>query len=112
MNNSLVIECSQQLRKVKFDEICHMYYIDGVITIESVNNSKILCCSALKDIEQKLPDNYVRINRNAIINIDYLIAYYKQSQKVTMENGKSFTVTRRNTSCLVEKMKVHYPWVK
>ncbi len=110
--DSLVIECSKQLRKLKYDEISHLYYLDGVITIELANETKAMCCSALKELEEKLPDYYVRINRNAIINIAFLIAYYKQNQKVTMENGKSFTVTRRNIPNLVEKIRIHYPIVK
>lgn len=89
-----------------------MYYIDGVITVELVNDEKLLCCIALKELEGKLSAHFVRVNRNTIINIDFLTAYYKNSQKVMMQNGKSFIVSRRNIPALIKTMKEYYPVVK
>ncbi|MBS2098707.1 LytTR family DNA-binding domain-containing protein [Carboxylicivirga linearis] len=108
MNSSLILNCTQQYRKINLTEVCHMYYIDGVITIELHDEEKILCCMALKEIEDKLPQEFVKINRNTIINVLFLVAFYKHTPKVTMENGRSFTVSRRNISMLVKKIKQHY----
>ncbi len=112
MNSSLIIECSHQLRKVHLTEIYHLFYIDGVITIELNNGEKLMCCIALKELEDKLSASFVRINRNTIINILFLVAYFKNTQKVTMENGRSFTVSRRNVPLLINRMREHYPMVK
>jgi len=86
--------------------------MDGVITIELANDEKILCCMALKGIEDKLPDEYVKINRNTIINIIFLVAFHKHTPKVTMENGRSFYVSRRNIPALLNKMKEHFPIIR
>ena len=107
-NSSLILNCTQQYRKVNLTEIYHMYYMDGVITLELTNDDKILCCMALKEIEDKLPEEYVKINRNTIINILFLVAFHKHTPKVTMENGRSFNVSRRNISMLIKKIKQHY----
>ena len=112
MNNSIFIDIGQQLRKVDLELVSHMHYMDGATTIEMTNDTKIICCTSLKEFQLHLPGHYIRVNRNVIINVKHVTAYYKHNQMVSMDNGRNFTVTRRNVPQLVSQMKIHFTLVK
>lgn len=89
-----------------------MHYVEGATTIEMLNKNNLICCTTLIELQQHLPANFIRINRNVIINIQHMVAYYKQSQVVNMMDGRSFTVSRRSVSHLMRQMKKQFPLLK
>jgi DNA-binding LytR/AlgR family response regulator len=112
VNNSIFIDIGHQLRKVDLEQVIHLYYVDGATTIEMSHDTKVVCCTTLKELFQHLPHYFLRINRNVIINVKYITAYYKLSQSVSMSNGRNFIVTRRNVTQLVSQMKSQFTLVK
>ncbi|GEM_PF-5399895 len=101
----LVLECQQKIQSIKLKHICYLHYQDGSITIHLRDNSKILHCESLKNIEQQLSDRFVRINRNIIINLKYSTAYFKASGKVSLTSGVQFSITRRNLPEFLKQLK-------
>ncbi len=110
-NSSLFIDVGQQLRRVELENVLHMQYAQGATTIEMINN-KLMCCTTLKEVQNHLPAHFIRINRNVIINVKHLSAYYKQSQLVDMAGGRRFSVSRRSVPLLMEQMKAHFPLLR
>ncbi|MCT4590157.1 MAG: LytTR family transcriptional regulator [Carboxylicivirga sp.] len=95
---TLLLECQKQIQRIKLKDICYLHYQDGIISFYMVDNRRLLHCNTLKGLENKLTNNFVRISRNIIINLNYLSAYFKSSHKVTLVTGKEFTVSRRNVA--------------
>ncbi|MBK3518577.1 LytR/AlgR family response regulator transcription factor [Carboxylicivirga marina] len=104
LKKCLILECQQKIQRVPYKHICYLQYAQGAITIYLSGDITLSHCEQLKDLENSLPNYFVRINRNVIINLNYLSAYFKVLQKVQMENGKEFDVSRRNTTQLLEKI--------
>lgn len=101
---NLILECQKQIQCIRFKHISHLHYQDGAISIHLTGDKRVLHCVGLKELEARLPENFVRINRNIIINLNYLSAYYKASQKVVLESGHEFDVSRRNVGALLQKI--------
>jgi len=101
----LILECQKQIQKVKYTDIYYLKYQEGSISIGMADDKNLLCCLSLKEIENLLSDDFIKINRNVIINLRYLTAYIKASRKVLLENGLQFYVSRRNVTPLLIKIK-------
>ncbi|TRX63986.1 LytTR family DNA-binding domain-containing protein [Carboxylicivirga sp. M1479] len=102
--STLILECQNQVQRIKCQHIVYLQYQQGAIRIWLNNNTQKQHSKSLRVVEQSLPDNFVKINRNVIINLHYLSAYFKTSQKVVLENGVEFDVSRRNASPLLGKI--------
>ncbi|MCU4156716.1 LytTR family transcriptional regulator DNA-binding domain-containing protein [Carboxylicivirga sp. A043] len=100
----LILECQKKIQRIAYEQIYYFHYQDGAITIHLTGNKTVLHCLCLKDLEAKLPVCFTRLNRNVIINLNHVSAYFKASQKVVMENGQEFDVSRRNIVFLMEKL--------
>ena len=101
---SLVLECQKQIQCIKYKHIYYLQYQDGAITIHLTNDSKLLHCQALSEVEDKLPDHFVKVNRNIIINLRHMASYLKASQKILLTNGLEFPVSRRNIPALLDQI--------
>ena len=56
----------------------------------------------IADLEQMLPDNFVRIDKGSIINIEYLKNFDSQTESVYLLDGQHFPVSRRGQKRLFE----------
>ncbi|WP_439182235.1 LytR/AlgR family response regulator transcription factor [Carboxylicivirga taeanensis] len=100
----LLLECQKQIKRIRLSEVYYLQYQDGHICFYLTDNKKELHCQLLKTLEEQLPDYFVRINRNVIINLNYLTVYFKTTPKVVMTNGQEFDVSRRNVARLIKKL--------
>jgi len=101
---SLVLECQKQIQCIKYKHIYFLQYQDGTITFHLADNKQILHAQLLKEVEAMLPEYFVKVNRNIIINLQHLVSYFKSSQKILLANGLEFTVTRRNVPILLDRI--------
>jgi len=94
MKKSIIIECQKRIKKIKFKEILYFVYQNERMLIETLNGS-FVNCQSLKKIKKVLPEAFLKINRNVIINPYFVASVEKQQKKVLMINGREFSVSRR-----------------
>ncbi len=71
---------------------------------------KLVVTKTLKDFEEILDDNqFLRIHKSHIINLKYIVEYStNDGGLVKMEDGNSWTISRRQLETFIEKMKNHH----
>lgn len=96
---------------VKDGEKCWFIKIERIEMIESEGNysrlyfdqQKALVQKSLSKIAEKLPDFFFRVNRQEIVNINFIdkvVPWFSGQLKLTMKNGKEIEVSRRQSSNL------------
>ncbi len=91
---------------------------DKIVNIEADSNYSIFYLSdheqvtvakVLKEYEEILPeDQFVRIHKSSIINLDFLKAYQaKNGLEVELTSGVKIAVSRRRASMFAEKVKLY-----
>jgi two-component system LytT family response regulator len=99
------------LDKVKFiklsDVIC--FEAESNYThIHTTGNERFTPARLLKDFEEYLAehDNFIRINKSVIVNLDHLTEYSKgEPCFIYMKNGKEYEISRRKKTEMAERMK-------
>ena len=91
VKNRQMLKCIdlQSLYAITGDGYCATFFID--------NQEKFTCWKTLKEIEGILPlsSNYLRINKNAIINIIRVAELLYEKRVIALDNGAKFQVSVR-----------------
>ncbi len=96
-SSHVFVQKSEKLLNLPVGEIIHLE-ASGDYTILSTNAEQFLSSTGISKLEAKLdPDQFIRIHRSTIINIEYLTEiekHFNGGLVVKMQNGKSFPVSR------------------
>lgn len=96
-SNHLFVQKSEKLFNLEVKDIMHLE-ASGDYTVLTTNSDQYLSSSGIGKLEEKLnPDQFIRIHRSTIINLNYLKEIEKHFNGgliVKMQNGKSFPVSR------------------
>jgi len=93
-------------------ETVHVVGLDEIVYIESDNNysnfnlkdgRKILVSKTLKSFEKKLRNkNFFRVHQSYMINLNYVLAFDKKNDTVTLIKNSSIPVAQRKRKELIE----------
>ncbi len=96
-SSHLFVQKSEKLFNLEVKHIMHLE-ASGDYTVLTTNEDQYLSSSGIGKLEEKLnPDQFIRIHRSTIINLNYLKEIEKHFNGgliVKMQNGKSFPVSR------------------
>lgn len=96
-SSHLFVQKSEKLFNLEVKDIMHLE-ASGDYTVLTTKNDQYLSSSGIGKLEEKLnPDQFIRIHRSTIINLNYLKEIEKHFNGgliVKMQNGKSFPVSR------------------
>lgn len=96
-SSHLFVQKSEKLFNLEVKQIIHLE-ASGDYTVLTSNDDQYLSSSGIGKLEEKLnPDQFIRIHRSTIINLNYLKEIEKHFNGgliVKMQNGKSFPVSR------------------
>ncbi|MCG8581961.1 MAG: LytTR family transcriptional regulator [Bacteroidales bacterium] len=98
----LLVKIKSSIRKIIIAKIVCIVYKDGQNTFHMTNGGRIFYCSSLKKLENQLPDSFIRIDRNVVINIKCVSEIHRNNKKVTLNNDETFDVSRRNKPLLLK----------
>lgn len=86
---------------VEPDEIIHIKGDGNYISIHLSNNRKIVLSKTVKDMEEILPETFLRIHKSHLINSNHLKKYVKVGGPyVIMSNGDKLAVSRTKKTML------------
>lgn len=101
---------------IKDGEKCWLVKISDILLFEIVGNysrvyfqdQKPMLYKSLNQVEEKLPeDNFFRVNRQQIININHIknvVPWFNGKLKLVMNNGEEVEVSRRQSYIFKDKM--------
>lgn len=94
---------------IDINEIIHIEADSNYSVFHLDKREKITVSRVLKEYEEILPeDQFVRIHKSSIVNLDYLKEYNsKNGLEVLLKNGQKIAVSRRRASIFIEKIKLY-----
>lgn len=96
-SNHIFVQKSEKLFNLEVSKIMHLE-ASGDYTVLTTSDDQYLSSTGIGKLEEKLdPQQFIRIHRSTMINIDHLKEIEKHFNGgliVKMQNGKTFTVSR------------------
>ncbi len=92
---SITVKKNEKLVFIKLDEVVYFEADNNYITIHS-DGVNYLSADPISSLEQKLPDNFLRIHRSIIINKDYvndIQKYFNSRYIITLRDKKKTSIT-------------------
>lgn len=85
-NNSIFIKCEQRTVLLEFSEILYIEAMSEYVKIFTKNNPKPLIPQiSMKKLEASLPENFMRIHRSYIVNLNEIKEIQKMRIKIANE---------------------------
>lgn len=78
----IYIKADNKLVKIMLDDIVYIEALKDYLRIHISDAERYITHSTMKAIEEKLPDNFFRIQRSYIINIKYIKSFYGNTVKL------------------------------
>ncbi|WNH14069.1 LytR/AlgR family response regulator transcription factor [Thalassobellus suaedae] len=92
---SITVKKGDKLVFIKLEDVSHFEAGDKYVNVHAKNDIH-LSEQSLTQLEQKLPDNFLRIHRAVIINTDYVNdvqKYFNSRFVITLSNPKKSSIT-------------------
>jgi len=104
----LTLPYGQGFKMIDIDDIIYIEADSNYSIVHLNNHEKITVSKVLREFEELLPtDQFVRIHKSSIINLNYLKEYNsKNGLQVFLKNGESINISRRRASDFFEKIKL------
>jgi len=107
-NDRLFLEHNMNAGFIKIGDIVFLTAETVYSNVYTTQQSKILIRRTLKKWEEMLPDNFLRIHRSTIINLNHVLnieKWFKRSYKVQMMHTKeSFIISQRYSSLIKSRL--------
>ena len=107
MDSQIFIKDGEACWLIKIGEISH-FEIVGNYTRVFFQDKKPMLYKSLNQVEEKLPEDcFFRVNRQQIINTNYIdgvVPWFNGKLKLKMKNGDEVEVSRRQSYIFKDKM--------
>jgi DNA-binding LytR/AlgR family response regulator len=67
----IFVKSGKQISKVEYDKVLYLESLREYVNIVTVD-SKMMIYKRMKELEEQLPDNFVRIHNSYMVNIDHI----------------------------------------
>lgn len=102
-NNFIIVKNHNSLHKIGIKNIEWIKVFGDCTTIFLDNNKRISASCTLKSIKTELPDNFVSINRNMLVNTDRIVEVKTNERVVILDKKVKLPVSFRG----IKKLKEH-----
>ena len=98
--NYLMVRNESEMRIIRFEFLLSIEVSDSVCTFYLENESPFSCVKSLREIQMKLPDFFIQIDRNCIINIRHVKSIDFKNREVKLTGNKVCSFSVRNAHVL------------
>ncbi len=91
----LILKERDSYTRIKFDHITKIVVNGDCVTIHKEQKGKTTISRSLKSIKENLPEDFVYINRNIIVNTLKATKFQSKEKILTLENGEKLQVSTR-----------------
>lgn len=96
-------------QQIEVNEIMYLQSESNYTLIHRINQSKTVASQTLHLIHSSINyDNFIRISRSFILNIEYISTYSIENNKLILKlsNGEKFTASRRRVKNCIDKIEI------
>lgn len=105
--SALPVKIGQKILLIRFTEIAYCESGDGYVSLFTISGKEYICDLNLQELEEKLPDNFLRVQKSFIINKDRikeiekyfnnrLIIYLNDNNNTKITTGTNYINQIRN----------------
>ncbi|MDX9697261.1 MAG: LytTR family transcriptional regulator DNA-binding domain-containing protein [Bacteroidales bacterium] len=105
LQEKIILECESKIDFIDTTKITHITIDSFNSQIHLADNSKFYSNYSLSFFESSLPETFIRVNRNSIVNIGYIKNIYKTTRKVQIERGIELCVSTRQMRTFIKRLK-------
>ena len=104
-SNRICLSHSSKLEIVHLDEVVLLSSDNYYTTFFLNNGEKIVVSKTLKTYEDVLGDQFIRVHRSHIVNLDHTRDFSFNDGCITLSNGEKIPVSRRKTADVINRLK-------
>lgn len=96
-------------QQIEVNDIMYLQSESNYTFIHRIDKSKTVASQTLHLIHSSIDyDNFIRISRSFILNIEYISTYSLENNKLTLKlsNGEKFTASRRRIKNCIDKIEI------
>ena len=101
-NKKITINADGKIFFLKPDDILYCESDGNYCTVFLENGKKILISQKIKNIEEKLTEDFYRVHNSYVININKVTEYLKSEGYVVLNNQKKIPVSRQKKSSFLD----------
>ena len=102
----LCLTHSSKLQIIEIKDIIYLVSDSCYTTFHLSDKSKVVMSKTLKTYEDILGDNFIRIHRSFLVNLDFAKEFNFEDGKLKLSNGHKLEVSRRKSNQVVQKLKM------
>jgi DNA-binding LytR/AlgR family response regulator len=91
----LIIKNQEIARVLNLEHLIYIKVEDYLLTFSLKDNESFVCCKSLKEISELLPENFIQINRNCIVNVSKIVTLEKKNRKIVLSDGSIHIASHR-----------------
>jgi DNA-binding LytR/AlgR family response regulator len=100
----LTIKNEREIIRIRIRELLYIT-VDGTLVSCHVEDGEIFCCStSLRSLVEKLPTDFVLINRSCLVNAEKVRRFHRQKRILTLIDASTHQVSARKVKNLTEKL--------
>lgn len=105
IHNSFFVKSGNHMIKLNFTDIRYIS-VEHKYSEIYLQEKKYIVQLALKDISKSLPQSFIQIHRNHIVNITYVDKLNIKDSQVFLQDGSFLPVSKRMKENLIEKLQL------
>jgi DNA-binding LytR/AlgR family response regulator len=105
METMITIQNEKEMRIIYAKDLLAVKVEDYICTFYFEDEKPFHCTKSLKETISLLPDFFIQINRNCIININKVKFIDLKNKKIQMQSDKTFQVSVRKSQLLKKQLR-------
>lgn len=100
----ITIKNEREIIRIRIHELLYIT-VDGTLISCHVEDGEIFCCStSLRSMVEKLPEDFVMINRSCLVNSEKVRRFHRQKRLLTLLDASTHKVSARKVKDLTDKL--------
>ena len=95
INGKLAFKKGTSIQTISINDLEAVVVKDYICTLVLPNGKEEHCGESLKEMQTKLRDSFLKINRNTIVNSEKIDSIDNRNREVIMESGRKYKITVR-----------------
>lgn len=94
------VKIGDRIILINLDQVCYFEASEKSVHFYDLNNKKYISDYSLQTLEKKLPDNFIRVSRSAVVNRDYISEcrkYFKGKYILVLDDQVKSKITTGNS---------------
>lgn len=94
--NFITVKNNQEIRIIPLMDLISIQVEDYFARFQIENSKEFCCTKSLKEMGAILPENFIRINKNCIVNLQKVQSFNITTKKLRLVNCSEFIVSVRS----------------